>query len=317
MFKKTTDTLIRLIGILFIFLLTTPAQAAVWYVRAEAVGGDGTTWSLAFNNIQSAVDIATSSDQIWIKRGTYALSAQINVNGEEKLYGGFAGTETQLDQRNWKTNVTIIDGQNSVRCISIAGAVGGDGALIDGFTITRGKTSGPGGGINIGAGAAPTINHCIISSNHAGGDGGGICNTTISPLIYNCQFRSNTATGEGGAIHNESSPQIASSPVIVNCTFLGNQGYNGGGVSTRGWGTSSVVITNCSFYKNTAQYSGGGIFNIGGTTSGSNCILWANTASDGPQACNYFQNSTLGIQFSDIQNRDYRRRLWTGMSPFG
>jgi hypothetical protein len=305
MLQKTRDTLIMLIGILLTLFLTTPVHAAVWYVRAEAPPGqNGTSWGLAFNTIQSAVDTATASDQIWIKRGTYALSAQINVNGEENLYGGFNGTETSLGQRNWKTNVTIIDGQNSVRCISIAGAVGGDGALIDGFTITGGKTSGPGGGIYIATGTVPTINHCIISNNQAGGDGGGICHNMVSSLIFNCQFRSNTATGEGGAIHNESSPQIASSPVIVNCTFLGNQGYNGGGVSTRGWGTSSVVITNCVFYKNTAQYSGGGIFNIGGTTSASNCILWANTASDGPQACNYFQNSTMGIQYSDIQNRD-------------
>ena len=303
--QKTMGKLIILIGIILTLFFTMPAQAEVWYVRTEAPnGGDGKSWNTAFNKIQDAVNIATSSHQIWIKKGTYALSAQINITGEEKLYGGFGGTETTLGQRNWKTNVTTIDGQNSVRCISISGTVGGSGAVIDGFTITRGNTSGAGGGISIGAGTVPTINNCIISNNTAGGSGGGICNTTVSPLIYNCQFRSNTATGEGGAIHNESSPGIAASPVIVNCTFMGNQGYNGGGVCTRGWGTSSVVITNCAFYKNAAQYSGGGIFNIGGITNASNCILWANTASDGPQACNYFQNSTMAIQYSDIQNRD-------------
>ena len=80
--------------IFFLFSLSA-AHAAIWYVKAEAPnGGDGTTWNLAFNKIQDAVTIATSSDQIWVKKGTYALSAQINVTGEEKLYGGFNGNET-------------------------------------------------------------------------------------------------------------------------------------------------------------------------------------------------------------------------------
>jgi len=92
------------------------ANAATWYVRAEAIqGGDGTSWSYAFNNIQDAIDAASIDDRIFVKHGVYELDSTLIVNNKNLLhiYGGFRGvhTETLPEHANPMENETIIDGQ--------------------------------------------------------------------------------------------------------------------------------------------------------------------------------------------------------------
>ena len=62
------------------------------------------------------------------------------------IYGGFAGTETALNQRNPAVHVTILSGDinydgslagNSYHVVT--GASGTSGARLDGFTITGGN----------------------------------------------------------------------------------------------------------------------------------------------------------------------------------
>ena len=67
---------------------------SVWYVDAAASpGGDGTSWATAFDTIQDAVDASGSFliggvvplDQIWVRSGTYVLTAEIEVDKKEGL----------------------------------------------------------------------------------------------------------------------------------------------------------------------------------------------------------------------------------------
>ena len=59
-----------------------------------------------------------TGDEIWVAAGTYPEHIKNKTAGpsgsevavDTALYGGFAGTETARDQRNWQTNLTILDG---------------------------------------------------------------------------------------------------------------------------------------------------------------------------------------------------------------
>ncbi len=102
--------------ILFAFVLLsytvffTRVQADVWYVDNDSTcnSGCGTSWATAFSSIQEAVDSATGGDEIWVKQGAYELSAKITVDRAVYLYGGFDGTETQVEPRDWVNNITEI-----------------------------------------------------------------------------------------------------------------------------------------------------------------------------------------------------------------
>jgi hypothetical protein len=166
--------------------------------------GDGTGWDKAFKTIQAAIDAAGKDDEIWLKKGAYELSSQVNVDKAVAVYGGFAGGETQRDQRDWSGNVTTVDGQGSVyHCFYVTAD-----ATIDGLFITGGNADGnwpdsSGGGIFNDIKSSPTITNCTFSGNSADSWGGGIFNNESSPTITNCTFLNNSTTNyHGGGIYN-------------------------------------------------------------------------------------------------------------------
>lgn len=84
---------------------------------AEVLGGAlGTKWSDAIT-LESAVTNAGVADVLWIKKGTYNVGKQnrdgLVIPREMSLYGGFNGTETNLEQRNLSLNPTIISGDTN------------------------------------------------------------------------------------------------------------------------------------------------------------------------------------------------------------
>ena len=241
----------------------------VWYVDVES-SGNGASWSEAFETIQEAIDAAGDGDEIWVKMGDYALSSQINVDKAVKIYGGFAGTESERDERNWQNNVTTVDGQDvAYHCFFITA-----GGTIDGFFITGGNANGSTSPDNCGGGiytafSFPTITNCLLSGNSAD-YGSGIYNHNSSPTITNCIFAGNSADLSGGGICNESS-----SPTITNCTFSGNSAVSGGG----------------------------GIYNSHCSPTITNCILWGDTAPDGTEI--YDEDSSPTVTYCDIDQTGY------------
>jgi hypothetical protein len=213
-------------------ILSPAAEATVFYVDGSRLfSGDGTRWDQAFKTIHEAVNAATNwqGDEIWVRRGTYAISSPIVIDNKDiAIYGGFSGSETQQNQRNWKTNVTVVDGQNLVdNCFRILTAA----ATIDGFTITRGgrgALTSEGGGIFIFGcwSEFPVISNCTFLNNSVNYGGGAIANEYSSPRITNCTFWGNSASF-GGAIFNVA----VSSPFITNCTFSGNTAWSGGAIA--------------------------------------------------------------------------------------
>jgi len=226
----------------------------------------GTNWSgTQYTTIQAAVDAAApSGDEIWVEQGTYMLTLTITVSKSVALYGGFTGSETAREQRNWVSNVTTVDGNNSFRCFQLQITSTGT-AVIDGFTITKGDTNSDstnGAGIangiegGVADGGNLTVANCIFTLNSSGKHGA-ISNEQKGNLtVINCTFSKNTAGNRAGAInHNEGAEKMT----VTGCTFSENSAGNGGVIYVKSTTTDESIITDCVFSKNQAATDGGAI----------------------------------------------------------
>ncbi|MDX1439999.1 MAG: hypothetical protein R3284_08865, partial [Rubricoccaceae bacterium] len=91
-----------------LFLLCGSASAQVIYVDTDATGANnGTSWGDAYTDLQDALAVASSSSEIWVAEGVYKPTntsdrtiSFVLTDGVE-LYGGFDGTETSRDERDW------------------------------------------------------------------------------------------------------------------------------------------------------------------------------------------------------------------------
>ncbi len=299
-------------------LLPSAAESAVLYVKADAAGANnGSSWTDAFKDLQDALTAANTGDQIRAASGTYTPTATLErsisfaLKGGVSLYGGFAGGETSLEQRDWTVNVAVLSGNigdpasatdNSFHVVS-ADAGTGPGAILDGFTITGGYADGGsdelrrGGGM-FNNGGSPSTRNCIFTGNVAL-QGGGMFNSEAAATVADCTFSGNIALSQGGDMFNyKGSPRVTncvflangfggaqgggmynseSSPVIVDCTFSGNAASLGGGMyNSKG----APAITGCVFSGHTAL-GGGGMFNDSSSVTATDCAFSGNIATSG------------------------------------
>jgi hypothetical protein len=283
-------------------VLPTPrpvSASSVLYAAPTATGSaDCSSWANACT-LQTALTNATSGNQIWVRQGVHRPGSNqtdtFTLKNGVAVYGGFAGTETSLNQRDWQTNVTVLSGDidqndivdaNSV-VTSTANIMGGNAyhvvtgggtnntAVLDGFVITAGKANSPfppddaGGGM-YNNNSSPTLRNLIFSGN-AANSGGGMANLNSSnPTLTNVTFSGNSAD-LGGGMYNENS----SNPTLTNVTFSSNTAQSGGGMYNF---YSSPTLTNVTFSGNAAQ-AGGGMFNSNSNPVLTNVTFSGNTAS--------------------------------------
>ena len=88
----------RLFGIVVLTALVVsigfPAilTGAVIYVRQEAQsGGDGRSWQTAYNDIQSALDLAVEGEEIWVATGIYYPTDRVNSSDPRTEIGRASG----------------------------------------------------------------------------------------------------------------------------------------------------------------------------------------------------------------------------------
>jgi predicted outer membrane repeat protein len=255
---------------------------SVIFVDGTATGAaNGLSWTDAFTGLQDALAMAnecTTSVEIWVAAGTYYPSdtddrdARFELVNNTGIYGGFAGTETQRSERDWRANVTVLSGDigvdedNSDNSYHVTWASGTDStAIIDGFTITRGHANGTvgfpdGAGMFIGGAGSPTVTNIIFRDNVCTYYGAAMFNYDgSSPRVTNCMFFNNSTIRDGGAIQNRNN----CNPVFVNVTFSGNVAEHGGAMHNQN--NSNPIIINAVMWGDSATAGVAEIENVSST----------------------------------------------------
>lgn len=183
-----------------------------------------------------------------------------------QIYGGFAGTESALNQRNVSTNLTILSGQQigtvSRHVVSALGTFTAIGrrTILDGLVIRAGNAQGApapfGGGILI-QDASPLICRCTIKGNL----GGGVAVVGLAPAnpgaaLVECAVNDNAAQNGAGIYVNHAKL------VLANCEIRGNETPSSPSLSEGGgihMGGAIVEATNTLITDNRADGSGAGV----------------------------------------------------------
>ena len=280
-------------------------EARVLYVKVGTMGADdGSSWEDAFTDLQDALASALGGDEIWVAEGVYVPSHEeppdptvsFSLIDHVALYGGFVGTETSRQQRDWEAHLTIlsgdldhdddrdangvvtdtagISGTNAYHVVTGSGVT--DTAVLDGFIVTGGYASDP-GCRDSGAGAyiyeaRPTLRNLLFSGNLAVEDGGGMYNDRGDPTLTNVVFSGNGSDDDGGGLYNNQGD-----PTLTNVTFSDNRaaGVGGGTYSFSG----APSLTDVTFSGNVAN-AGGGMYNASSHPSLSSTIFLSNTSNN-------------------------------------
>lgn len=171
----------------------TPTDGVIYV--AQDGEGDGSSWANATSDLQYAVahaNTTTPAAQVWVKEGSYTgdgngnLSA-FNVVAGVEVYGGFAGNETSLDQRDPAAHPTFLDGMASQRVLyQNEPFAEEDAAVWDGFVIRNGyMNEGSFYDYNGAILVHPVSNDMSYNLNHLNGAGAAIlANTTLRNISF-------------------------------------------------------------------------------------------------------------------------------------
>lgn len=317
-------------AIVSIALGSSAAGATTIYVRAAASGANnGTSWTDAYTSLQIALAAAVATDEIWVASGTYKPTATADrtvsfaLKNGVGIYGGFAGTEAMLSQRNPIANVTILSGDvgtvgvatdNSYHVVTSDSTVTATG-ILDGFTVTAGRADSGVDPTDRGAGAyinqgSPTFVRCIFSNGYASNRGGGVRVAAGSPSFTDCTFQGNFGGSAGGGLSAASVGSLQVKSCVFRSNSVGNSTGGGGIEATDNTAVMNSVIAqnspngmnflgaNNSFVNSTvANNSAYGIVLFSTGNSIANSILWNNPTGAlflGPSA-------SVSISYSDVQ----------------
>jgi hypothetical protein len=317
----STRLLWRLLAALLLALLVmgrTPvwANPDVLYAAPTASGNsDCSAWAHACT-LQTALTNAVSGDEIWVKAGVhYPGSNRADTftlkNGVE-VYGGFAGTETNRNQRNWQSNPTILSGdidqndnhggdfinENTSQIVGsnayhvLTGSGTNGTAVLDGFIITAGQANGSGwpadyGGGMLNVSGSPTLANLRFSGNFAQAAGGGMYNNGSSPTLTNVTFQGNSAGQYGGGMDNWNS-----SPSLTGVRFSSNSaGLDGGGMGNGQ--SSNPTLTRVTFIANSAGGNGGGMNNYLSNPTLTNVLFSGNSAGQNGGGMRNYDSSPI------------------------
>jgi len=286
----------------------------ILYVKLNATGDNsGYSWSNALSGslgLQNAMAIATlypgAFAQIRVAAGTYKPSQPLTQGGSRSasfqlqnnlaIYGGFAGNETELSQRNIAANETILSGDlngddngdlnRADNSYHVVNGTGSDASsVLDGFTITAGAATSDypnstGGGLYLYPGS-PTIRNTVFLSNKAAVGGAAYIVSSSCPVFTDCKFQGNLATlGQAGAVYLEST----FSPNFLRCLFEDNVAMNGRGGAFEVFGATGqpVRFALCEFRRNRClDFGGAGSVWVGGTAVFVGCRWFGNSAQFG------------------------------------
>ena len=304
----------------------TPNASGVLFVNKNVAGGtqSGNSWANALPEAAVAFKAASQLNtltpgtvtQIWVAGGTYKpmytpedgqnFSATpidprnvsfLMVNNVQ-LYGGFAATETTLNERDLTltANASILSGDLGTPNVDTDNAyhvvlrVGTPtttlNAELNGFTVTNGNADGN---------TTIQVNAGIIQKSH----GGGIYNMHTSSDIMKVIIIKNKANSGAGMYNFNSQFKLINGLVVNNIATT-----EGGGIYND-W-AGYVTVLNCTFYNNSLQ----DIHSTWGWMWVYNTILWngivgTNFADLTFNSCLFGVGLNASIVFTDAANGDF------------
>ena len=242
------------------------AQTTYFVSNQGDDNNNGLSWATAKATINGAMALITSpyDDSVFVAAGTYPACT---VKNGTHVYGGFAGTETHLYQRQPLTygiapdsSCSIIDAQhNSNYAVQINSYFSYNGTYhcrpvdFDGFYVTGGNQY----GIRDVANNTHTISNCTVTDNACGMYlGMEYSNSYYSSTfqVSDCKINGNTTNG-GVQMYNGSQTYSATFD-FDNCVIAENTGSQCGGICfNAGYTTpyNTVIVNNCDITKNTAS----------------------------------------------------------------
>ncbi|MFN8357391.1 MAG: choice-of-anchor Q domain-containing protein [Spirosomataceae bacterium] len=334
-----------IVFILSFFAFSVYAQPIVYVTESGAGLKNGTNWSNAYDNTQfqvaidQAASLATVANpaQVWVARGMYQ-PARFNYYGLRNnvaVYGGFAGNEISLNQRNYLVNACKIVENDPGVGISMKNIDVNQTAILDGFVFTNHGDIAQRSMIKNEANTTdckPQIRNCTFTEMYGGGGNYAISSYSgngweCSPSYSNCVvtkiygglfIAGCSADGNGSKV----------APQYVNCIFSqNNSSYSVVVNDALNGGSAKSTFTNCLFYTNTStqpNLNSGGAFtnrvygsNAEAISTFNNCTLVGNFASGttGGAIYNYKDmNATGGTCKSIVRNSIIWNNIAQGVS---
>ncbi|MCH8149545.1 MAG: right-handed parallel beta-helix repeat-containing protein, partial [Planctomycetes bacterium] len=297
-----------------------PPPAALLVDAGAPPGGDGLTWGTAFDDLQSALAYMKKLNgtiaEVWVAGGAYSPSrpflgslATFQLLNGTALYGGFAGNETDRDQRDADANVTILSGDTA-----------GDDDLPVSNSSCCSEHPGPGCDDTDCAAAVCAVDPSCCEttwSEYCASITSGFClcgdlcghdcdnsyhvvtgsGTGTTTVIDGFTVTAGNAVGvepfeNGGGMYN-----APGNPTVNDCRFESNTGLQGGGMSNIG---SSPTLTDCIFLLNDATL-GGAMYNRDSSPTVTDCQFIENQARTGG-AIHSFQSGSVLTRCAFIEN---------------
>ena len=266
----------------------------IYYVSETGNGNmDGSSWENAldgntllsdgYTKLASYIATASPYTEFWLTSGHYYpcgdqdAQKYITMNEGVRLFGGFAGNENAIADRNPENDPTVFSGElqndnitdNNTECIFITSL---DNevfwtipAVLDGITISNGYASShKGAALRISPNTFASLNNCSIVENNEGGIYNlGVLNISNSDLSnndselfgeYYQHAVSHIYYYNAGAICNMETG-VAN---VDNCTFYSNHSPHNGAICNDG-----AMSINASVFDNNTADCFGTIFSPG------------------------------------------------------
>lgn len=287
-------------------------------------GNSGGSWSQAMATLPAAIAAAdaTGCSAIWVADGTYITSntddpteAFVLTPGLQ-LYGGFAGTEINLAERDPAAHLTVLDGSIGDPTLTWDDACkvvqAATGARIDGFTIRRGDgltgcvDNYRGVGLLVDGGEV-TVANCVIADNGDIGNYGGMLVTGSALVkIRNTLFQRND--GNGGALSVYGDSQVE----VTDSVFRENEGN--GALAIWVHGNAVLTATRCRFEDN-ANPLGHAVVESGSNTqlTLTSCVFIGNSARMGCVETGGINTTIVNCLFADNEG-EYAGAIYAGGS---
>ncbi len=247
------------------------ATGQIYVDKDSPSGGDGSSWSGAYNYLQDGLEAAGSGDQVWVAEGTYYPDASSSGDTDDrtatfelpsgaKVIGGFTGygdrEETSLTGRpeRFQDAVTILSGEiqqdgdasNNAYHVATSRSDPSDTELRR-VRITGGNANGRGeeslGGGVLLVGTDAKLLRSYVQKNQAT-RGAGIGIKRGAPALQALLVNENTASKVGGGVYD-----YEGGATVAYTTIAHNDASSGGG---------TFKVSSSTTWPNTHAYSNSG-----------------------------------------------------------